>query len=299
MIKGLSITPPILGRISIGRIVEKNGQRLPEKDDQFTLTTQVQGPDGWVLHPLDKELRDASESASAKLRSIPVRCLFNAPDLILRAEYSCFDRRTGRPLCVGDGDTCKRSTQSGIETLPCPSPEQCEFGANGLCKPYGRLHVQVGDTDDVGSFVFRTTGFNSIRTLTARLSYYQAVSGGLLSCMPLELKLRGKSTTQSYRQAIYYVDIAVREGISLQEAVSQARVLHTERQESGIEQVTLDAAARLGFGNGQFEFDQEEGSEVVEEFFQPGGSPDLHASDVKKVQATPLKEKLVLKAAEA
>ena len=49
MIKGLAITPPILGRISIGRIIEKNGKRLPEKDDQFTLTSQVQNRDGWVV----------------------------------------------------------------------------------------------------------------------------------------------------------------------------------------------------------------------------------------------------------
>ena len=33
MIKGLVITPPVLGRISIGKIVEKNGKRLPEKDE--------------------------------------------------------------------------------------------------------------------------------------------------------------------------------------------------------------------------------------------------------------------------
>ena len=52
MIKGLAITPPVLGRISIGKVVEKNGKRLPEKDDAFTLTTQVQNKDGWVLHPL-------------------------------------------------------------------------------------------------------------------------------------------------------------------------------------------------------------------------------------------------------
>lgn len=42
MIKGLAITPPILGRISIGKVVEKNGKRLPEKDDQFTITSQIQ-----------------------------------------------------------------------------------------------------------------------------------------------------------------------------------------------------------------------------------------------------------------
>ncbi|CAI4202292.1 hypothetical protein MWMV10_MWMV10_00801 [Acinetobacter baumannii] len=31
MIKGLAITSPILGGISIGKIVEKNGKRIPEK----------------------------------------------------------------------------------------------------------------------------------------------------------------------------------------------------------------------------------------------------------------------------
>ena len=55
MIKGLAITPPVLGRISIGKVVEKNGKRLPEKDDQFTITSQIQGKEGWVKHPLDEQ----------------------------------------------------------------------------------------------------------------------------------------------------------------------------------------------------------------------------------------------------
>ena len=62
MIKGLAITPPILGRISIGRIIEKNGKRLPEKDDQFTITSQIQNKDGWVKHPLDEQLRAKAPS---------------------------------------------------------------------------------------------------------------------------------------------------------------------------------------------------------------------------------------------
>ena len=49
MIKGLAITPPIVGRISIGKVVEKNGKRLPEKDDQFTITSLVQNKDGWLM----------------------------------------------------------------------------------------------------------------------------------------------------------------------------------------------------------------------------------------------------------
>ena len=40
MIKGLTITPPVLGRISIGRVIQKDGKRLPAKDDQFTMAKQ-------------------------------------------------------------------------------------------------------------------------------------------------------------------------------------------------------------------------------------------------------------------
>jgi hypothetical protein len=37
MIKGLAITPPVIGRISIGKLVNRNDKWLPEKDDSFTL----------------------------------------------------------------------------------------------------------------------------------------------------------------------------------------------------------------------------------------------------------------------
>lgn len=96
-----------------------------------------------------------------------------------------FDRSTARPLCVGNGESCKRVTDKGLEELACPGPDTCRFGM-GHCKPYGRLNVSIGDSDELGSFVFRTTGFNSIRTLAARLQYFAAVSGGNLACMPLE-----------------------------------------------------------------------------------------------------------------
>lgn len=264
MLKGLAITPPVIGRISIGRVVEKNGKRLPEKDDQFTLTTQVQGRDGWMLHPLNEELRKAS---TGKLRAIPVRVLFNDPDLNLRAEYSCFDRDTGRPVCVGNGETCRRSGDTGIEELPCPSPDGCTYGQKGGCKPYGRLNVTIGDEDELGSFIFRTTSYNSIRTLAARLHYFSAVSGNLLACLPLELKLRGKSTTQSYRSAIYYVDLGVRSGSTLEDAITEARELDARRKAAGFDQTALDEAARAGFGNGAFEESVEDGVAVVDEFY--------------------------------
>ena len=264
MLKGLAITPPVLGRISIGKVVEKNGKRLPEKDDQFTITSQVQSKDGWMPHPLDEDFRKAQ---GGKIRSIPIRLLFNDPDLNFRAEYSLFDRNTGRPLCVGNGETCKRQSEEGIKSLLCPSPDGCVLAKGGACKPYGRLNVAIGDDDPLGSFIFRTTGFNSIRTLSARLQYFQAVSGKRLACLPLELRLRGKSTRQSHGAPIYYVDLTTRSGMSLDEVLGEAKRVEQQREASGFDQMALDAVARLGFSNGAFEESEDEGSVMVDEFF--------------------------------
>lgn len=265
MIKGLAITPPILGRISIGKVVEKNGKRVPEKDDQFTLTSQIQNKDGWVKHPLDEQLR--AKAPNQKLRSIPVRMIFNDPELNLRAEYSLFDRQTGRPVCIGNGETCQRLTNQGVEHHPCPSPDLCPLAQGGLCKPYGRLYVNLDESDEFGTFVFRTTGFNSIRTLAARLNYYHAASNGLLSCLPLQLTLRGKSTTQSYRTPVYYVDLTLRGGIHLQEAIQTAKEIDQKSKLCGFNQHALDQAALQGYGNARFEVDGEEGIEIIDEFY--------------------------------
>ena len=289
MLKGLAITPPVVGRISIGRVVERNGKRLPEKDDQFTLTSQVQNRDGWVLHPLDEVLK---REAGGKLRTLPVRLLFNDPALNLRADYSLFDRASGRPMCVGNGETCRRVGDEGIEGLPCPGPDACRFGA-GECKAYARFNVVIdeGQDDTLGSFVLRTTSFNTIRTLAARLHYFSAVSGGRLACLPLELKLRGKSTTMSYRVAIYYVDLVVRSGLSLEQAIEEARALEIRRQEAGFDQAALDKAARQGFANGAFEELDEDVPAVVEEFYPESGAP-VEAETVQAVPATNLRGKL-------
>ncbi|KRA26251.1 MULTISPECIES: hypothetical protein [Pseudomonas] len=291
MLKGLAITPPVLGRISIGKVVEKNGKRLPEKDDQFTLTSQVQSRDGWLPHPLNEELRNGQDG---KLRSIPIRLMFNEPDLNFRADYSLFDRNTGRPLCVGNGDTCKRQCEDGIKTLPCPSPDGCSLAQGHACKPYGRLNVVIGDDDPLGSFVFRTTGFNSIRTLAVRLQYFQAISGNRLACLPLELRLRGKSTRQSHGTPIFYVDITLRSGMSMEDALQEAKRLDATRQASGFDQTSLDHAARQGFNNGAFEDSEEDTGIIIEEFFPTIVNQPIHVEPQTQL-ATPAKCSLAQK----
>ena len=57
--------------------------------------------------------------------------IFNDPELNLRAEYSLFDRQTGRPICVGNGQTCQRMTSQGVEQHPCPSPTYAHLDKAG------------------------------------------------------------------------------------------------------------------------------------------------------------------------
>ena len=267
MIKGLAITPPVIGRISIGRLVCKNDKWLPEKDDSFTLTTQVKNKGEWLLHPLHQKL--AESVTNNKIRAIPVRMLFNDTDLNLRAEYSAFDRNTGRPLCVGNGEGAKRvNEQGGTDEQVCAGPQFCPFARQHGCKLYGRLNVQVdGQNDELGSFIFRTTGYNSVRTLAARLQYFYAISGGLTRYLPLLLRLRAKSTTLSYQTPVYYVDLTLREGAELASVIAQAKDAAGSDIEAGLVLEGLEQTARQLLQNGQFEDSEEEIPLVMEEFY--------------------------------
>ena len=173
-------------------------------------------------------------------------------------------------------------TNQGVEQYPCPSPDLCPLAQGGHCKPYGRLHVNLDDADELGTFIFRTTGFNSIRTLAARLSYYNAASGGLLSCLPLQLTLRGKSTTQSYRQPVYYVDLTLKDGVSLNEAIRTAKEIDQQSKEAGFYQEAVDFVARQGFANANFEMNDGEGLDVLEEYY-----PEQEQNWAVEQQASP------------
>ena len=130
-----------------------------------------------------------------------------------------------------------------------------------------------GQGDELGSFIFRTTGYNSVRTLAARLKYLEAVSGGHTRYLPLTLRLRAKSTTQSYRTPVYYVDLTLREETNLTEAVRQAHEAAQRDQEAGLAIDLMEQAVRELLRNGQFEDIDEEVPMLLEEFY-PEASTD-------------------------
>jgi len=61
----------------------------------------------------------------------------------------------------------------------------------------------------------------------------------------------------------------IKEGFSLQEAVAEAREKARQMKEEGVDQAALDTAAAKGFGNALFEYDEDEMTQVVEEFYPP------------------------------
>ena len=92
---------------------------------------------------------------------------------------------------------------------------------------------------------------------------------------------------------IYYVDLTVRSGVSVEDALTEAKRLESDRQEAGFDQVALEMAARQGFSNGAFEESDEEGGAVVEEFYPEGdgrqGGPGITS---EKTVAPSLADKL-------
>lgn len=128
-----------------------------------------------------------------------------------------------------------------------------------------------------------------------RLVYFAAVSGSLAT-MPLELRICSKSTTQSHRTPIYCVDLVVRNGMSLNEAIALTKQLAKEREQAGFNQTELDNAARLGFAAGELEESSEDGLAIVEEFYpEQENMPPEKGKQATQVSGS-LKEKLAGKA---
>ena len=291
-ILGLAITPPLLGRISIGHVAEKNGKRLPVKDDQITVTTQFQINKQWVKHPIDTELRRQIESTktgqaledvtyntlelmNTKLRSIPVQLMFNDPNLNMRAEYTCVEKG-GRTLCKGNGKEAHRMNhaENKVETVVC-NPTNCAVGEANRCKPYTRLNVQIeGQDDDLGTFMYRTAGWNSLRTLQSKLTYLHGLSNGKLAGLPLDLVIRGKSSQQSMGSTFFYLDLVVRKGYSVPKAVIEAHKFQQEWAEAGISRDAFEEHARQGIANGMFEDSPDEIGSILEEFFPEAADED-------------------------
>lgn len=200
-----NMVPALLefGKIKIGNKgkLVRDTFRLPQKLDHFLITTtEKDSSDNFIL---DDELMDKikEHNKTEKLTSIPIVLLYNDIDLNFVSRYVCY-RGTTR-WCSGDGETAFRvGTKNVLEQRECPC-ERCapeykgEDGkGKGKCKASGCLSVLIQGAEVVGGvWKYRTTGFNSVRAITASLLLIKNQTGGLLAGLPLEMIVRPKKTT--------------------------------------------------------------------------------------------------------
>lgn len=287
-IKGFAITPVVLGRIAIGEIVENNGKRLPSRLDHIVITGMVQANGDWVEHPEMTRLKaeevnnnPPQPGKGVKLRSIPVRIMFDKPESNFRAEYNCFDDK-GRPICTGDGEKARRRSANGVQDVACPGSDVCDFGQQHRCKQLGRLMIGLESTfenDPLSGFMFRTTSFNSIRALTARLNYLAAVTGGKIAGMPCNLRMRAKSTAASFRKPIFYLDLEPVGGLIA--ATGKAAEFRKKFEEAGLDRAQLEEAVANGLKESAFYEDQTDGEEIIEEFMMMDEEPQTDGKSGK------------------
>lgn len=252
LVKGMTLTPPVIGRITMGHtVVKADSKTLPVKDDYFSLTTLVQEKRdrSWAKHPLETKHTKSGE----KLRAIPVRIAYNDPNLNLNNRFCAFDMKTGRVLCAGNGEKARRATEDGVQDIVCPRPEGCEYGQRQRCKNMSRAYFHVeGQEDELGVFILRTTSYNSLNYLATRISKLHGLTSGRIAGMPMMLVMETKTTTQSFREPFQFADLVQRPGMSLLDAVKAANTYQTTMTDAGLSLEGMEKAMIDGLANSDF-----------------------------------------------
>lgn len=288
MIHNLAITTPTLGTIRLGDIaINPQGKRYPVRSNHFKITAMFKDADGrWVEHPMHKKVAESTKQDPAQITEIPVRFMFNNPDLNMRARYEAFDRQ-GRIVCAGDGKCARRRDGEKVVSVECPGADGCTFGKQAKCDLFARLNVIIdGQDDEFSTFILRTESYNAVKTLYAKMKRLYAIFGNRLVGIPFKLKLRQKATSMSMWSKFYYTDLILN-GVTAIEAMTQAKAYEQELEANGLSQASFEQEALAGLQNGAFE-DGEEDFDELEAFLLARGDDNVPAEqNIPTAEDTP------------
>lgn len=76
--------------------------------------------------------------------------------------------------------------------------------------------------------------------------------------------LRGGPISQSYQTPVYYVDLTLKDGIGLNDAIVQAKQINEQSKVAGFYQEALDKIVRQGYDNAKFETDFGGGLDIID-----------------------------------
>jgi len=228
MIQGISMQLPERFKIKIGgKGQERQGKRgafrLPVKWPFMKICRNERDEDGNFI--IDEDLTESMGSeifewkdSSGKVcasgpRVIgPIALLYNDPDLNMFTAYRCYAGRTC--ACRGNGVTAKQLNDNGEwAEVQCPCKKLT--GKNPTCKPNGIFSFLFPDAPLQGVAKFRTTSYNSIRSIAGGMELVRSLTRGRLIGIPFFLRLNEtQAQVQGKVQTIYYLSLECNDTMS-------------------------------------------------------------------------------------
>jgi hypothetical protein len=255
-----------IGKIKIGRKGElrktNDGRewRVPVKLDHFVVTTLERDKnDNFVIDERIMKLLGENQ------KRIPMRLLYDALELNFLSRYSCYHGKT--LWCSGDGRGAFRTNAQGIkEPVTCPcGREQPGYKGPEKCKMNGALSCIIDGADVVGGvWKFRTTGYNSTVGIMSSLLLIQAMSGGLLAGLDLDMTIQPKVGTDPDGKSVTIQVVGIQFRGSIQALHKKALEIASSNADFRIRLANVEVEARKMIGVDAELIDQ--AADIVEEF---------------------------------
>jgi hypothetical protein len=186
----------------------------------------IPDPDAPFEHILHRALAKKTTGfvgVAGAQRPLPIRLHFNSPALDCHADSTLFDQHSlESQMGIGSyGEDSKRPSEPDMPLVPSTSPAACPFARGGHCAFNNHLSITL-DNEEVGCLAF-IPSLNNFRTLASTQRAIPIISGKRLACQQMELRLRGKPARQHAGMPIYYVDLTIRSGTTLEKTLANAR----------------------------------------------------------------------------
>jgi hypothetical protein len=268
------LTPSLaeIGKIKIGYLGEKRtkgGRRLPEKLDHFELGSLMKDEEGGVI--MDAQMTEAIGEDKTEL---DISLCYDEPALNFPTFYAAFTQ--SKLACMGDGRKAWQRQEDGERKEIVCDRRQCTLAKDKKCKPYGRLSVILTTANRIGgTYVFRTTSWNSLRNILSSMSFIRNQTGGILAGIPLKLKLRAATAVPNElgrRVKIYVVNM---EYAGTMEQLKQDATAEIKRRKMlGFSMNELEQVQKGAIKEHVHEEAEAEAEEISEEFYEGGGEEE-------------------------
>ena len=261
-----SLTPRLaeVGKIKIGGKSERKtgtGFLLPEKYDHFEIATLMKDAEGRLV--MDDEM---NKVIGEGCKALDIYLCYDDPTMNMPTFYSWFVK--SKLVCMGNGENAMRTQEDGSKEERECNPKQCAAYKEKRCKPYGRLSVILASANRIGgTYIFRTTSWNTIRNVLSSMAFIRTITGGVLAGIPLRMTLLPMTVNPhdvGHNVKIYVVNI---EFSGKMDDLKQSAAIEVERRmQLGMNMKSIEAADTGFIKSHVVEEAEEEAEDIAEEF---------------------------------